>query len=195
LLGWVGTFGPWHGAEVLIDALALLPADARLVMVGDGVGRAACVELARSLGVADRVQWLGAVTHDVALATLAACDVLVSPHVPLPDTPFFGSPTKLFEYMALGRPIVASRLEQLGEVLEDGRTAHLVPPGDPLELSKGILDVLGLPDKGERLGRQARQEAVERHTWDHRAGAILQRLGLAASGRETDAATAIRQER
>lgn len=176
VLGWVGSFGPWHGAEVLINALSLLPPDVRLVMIGDGVERPACMALARTLGVGHRVTWLGSVPHDVALARLAACDVLVSPHVPLPGTPFFGSPTKLFEYMALGRPIVASELEQLGAVLEHGRTARLVPPGEPAELSKGISEVLGLPDRGGRLGRQARQEAIARHTWAHRATAILDRL-------------------
>jgi glycosyltransferase involved in cell wall biosynthesis len=193
LLGWVGTFGPWHGAEVLVEALALLPTDVHLLMIGDGVGRAVCASLARKLGVANRITWSGTLAHEVALARLAACDVLVSPHVPLPDTPFFGSPTKLFEYMALGRPIVASRLEQLGEVLEDGRTARLVLPGDPVELSKGILDVLGRPDRGERLGLRARQEAVEHHTWDHRVASILERLELDGPGRR-DGAAAIREE-
>jgi glycosyltransferase involved in cell wall biosynthesis len=184
LLGWVGTFGPWHGAEILIQSLAALPADVSLAMVGDGTGREACVSLARSLGVDDRVVWLGAVPHERALRQLAACDVLVSPHVPLPDTRFFGSPTKLFEYMALGRPIVASRLEQLGEVLEDGRTARLVRPGDPLALRDGILDVLDSPDRGERLGRRASQEAARTHTWDHRAAAILDRLELMSQREE-----------
>lgn len=182
LLGWVGTFGPWHGAEVLIRALAVLPPDISVVMIGDGVGRKACGSLARSLGVEARVTWLGAVSHERALQHLAACDVLISPHVPLPNTRFFGSPTKLFEYMALGRPIVASRLEQLGEVLEDGRTARLVGPGDPLDLRDGILDVLDSPDRGEHLGRRAREEAARWHTWDHRAAAILDRLQLVRSG-------------
>jgi len=176
LLGWVGTFGPWHGAEVLIRALSLLSPPTRLLMIGDGERRAECAALARSLGVAERVLWLGVVPHGTALARLAACDVLVSPTVPLPGVPFFGSPTKLFEYMALGRPIVASRLDQLAEVLEDGRNACLARPGDPADLAKAIRSVLGSRDRGEQLGRQARRDAVHRHTWDHRAAAILERL-------------------
>jgi glycosyltransferase involved in cell wall biosynthesis len=177
LLGWVGTFGPWHGADVLVRALSLLSPRIRLLMIGDGERQAECASLAASLGVADRVSWLGTLPHDAVLARLAACDILVSPTLPLPGVPFFGSPTKLFEYMALGRPIVASRLDQLAEVLEDGRNARLARPGDPEDLARAISDVLGSLDRGERLGRQARRDAVHRHTWDHRAAAILDRLG------------------
>lgn len=180
LLGWVGTFGPWHGAEVLVRALSLLPPPIRLLMIGDGRARVECVALAQSLGVGDRVSWLGTLPHRATLARLAACDVLVSPTVPLPGIPFFGSPTKLFEYMALGRPIVASRLDQLAEVLEDGRNARLARPGDPADLAVAIRRVLGSPDTGEALGRQARRDAVQQHTWDHRAAAILERLGTTA---------------
>jgi len=185
VLGWVGSFGPWHGAEVLVRALSLLPGEIRLVMVGDGARRAACQSLARSLGVEDRILWVGAVPHGTALDYLRSCDILVSPHVPLPDTPFFGSPTKLFEYMALGKPIVASRLEQLGEILEDGRTARLVQPGDAEALRDGILDVLRTPDRGRRLGQEARWRAEHRHTWGHRAAAILDRLETGVSGAPT----------
>jgi glycosyltransferase involved in cell wall biosynthesis len=165
---------------VLIRALSLLSPSIRLLMIGDGQGRAESVALARSLGVADQVSWLGTLPHGSALARLAACDVLVSPTVPLPGVPFFGSPTKLFEYMALGRPIVASRLDQLAEVLEDGQNARLARPGDPADLAKAIRSVLASLDRGEQLGRQARRDAAHRHTWDHRAAAILERLGATA---------------
>ena len=80
---------------------------------------------------ADRVKLTGLLERDQALRMLAACDVCVSPHVPNPDgTPFFGSPTKLFEYMGLGKPIVASDLDQIGEVIDHERNGLLVPPGD-----------------------------------------------------------------
>jgi len=178
LLGWGGSFGPWHGAEVIVSALSRLPSDVRLVMIGDGLERPSCEELARSLGVSDRIEWTGGLPREVALRTLARCDVLVSPHTPLPGQPFFGSPTKLFEYMALGRPIVASRLGQIGEILDDGVTARLVTPGDVDELVQGILGVLRLPDRGRHLGKAARREAVNNHTWTVRARALLGRLEI-----------------
>src|SRR5207249_6284368 len=105
---------------------------------------------------------------------MGACDILVSPHVPNPDgTAFFGSPTKLFEYMAMGRGIVASRLGQIAEVLEHGHSALLVDPGDVDELSAGILELADKADERARLGRNARNEVVARYTWQAHAGRIL----------------------
>lgn len=175
-VGWIGTFGPWHGAEILIRALASLAPDVRLLMIGDGALRVACQELARDLSVDQRIEWTGVIPHDEAVARLLGCDLLASPHVPLAGQPFFGSPTKLFEYMATGRPIVASRLEQIGEVLDHGRTAWLVEPGSPDALTRGIAEVLGRPDRGAALGAAARIEAVKLHTWRSRADTILAAL-------------------
>jgi glycosyltransferase involved in cell wall biosynthesis len=176
LIGWIGSFGPWHGAEVLVQALAHLPDGYRLRMIGDGAGRIACERLAAELGVAARVEFLKRLPHQAALRELAACDLLASPHVPLPDRPFFGSPTKLFEYMALGRPIVASRLDQLGELLEDGVTARLVTPSDARELAEALIEVWSMPDHGAALGAAALAEARAHHTWDHRAEQVLDAL-------------------
>ena len=178
VIGWVGAFCQWHGTEVLVRALSLLSADAQVLMIGDGERREACQMLARDLGVADRLELPGALPHSETIRRLARCDVLVSPHVEIPNQRFFGSPTKVFEYMAIGRPIVASRLEQLGDVLQDGATARLVRPGNAGELAAVIDEVLGTPDRGRALGQAARRE-VERHTWDRRARSMMDRLEVA----------------
>jgi glycosyltransferase involved in cell wall biosynthesis len=175
-IGWIGTFGPWHGAEVLIQALALLDHDIELLLIGDGTLRPDCELLAVELGVAERIEWTGSLPHASAVARLAQCDVLASPHTPLLGQEFFGSPTKIFEYMAIGRPIVASALGQIAEVLEDGRTAKLVTPGDPQALATGIAEVMRLPDRGRALGDAAQREARERHTWAQRARTIVDHL-------------------
>jgi glycosyltransferase involved in cell wall biosynthesis len=172
-IGWVGSFGSWHGADVLVRALAQLPADVTAVMVGDGGERPACEALARELGVRERIDFTGALPHEQAVARLAASELLASPHVPLPGQPFFGSPTKLFEYMAIGRPVVASGLEQIGDVLRDAETAVIVEPGDVDDLARGIRAVLERPDRGVALGEAARREAEAEHTWEQRARAIL----------------------
>jgi glycosyltransferase involved in cell wall biosynthesis len=168
--------------------MSLLPADVRLLMVGDGPDRQACQALAARLGVAERIEWTGAMPNPDTLRRLAACDVLTSPQTPLVNQPYFQSPIKLFEYMALGRPIVASRLGQMAELLTDGRTARLVTPGDAQELAAAILAVLRSPDRGQAMADAARREVEEMHTWDHRAQTVLLHLGI-RSRRDPDVRT------
>ena len=100
----------------------------------------------------------------------------MSPHVPNPDgSAFFGSPTKLFEYMAMGRPIVASRLDQIGDVLTDGVDALLVPPGEPAALAHAIARLIDTLDRPQ-LANNGRAAALERHTWRRHTERILQSL-------------------
>jgi glycosyltransferase involved in cell wall biosynthesis len=124
----------------------------------------------RDARLEDRLAITGAVVpHDVP-DLLDACDILVSPHVPLPGgVDFFGSPTKLFEYMAAGKAIVASRLGQIAEALTDGETALLVEPGDAAELAAALVRLAEAPELREALGANARRAAIERHSWRENA--------------------------
>ena len=100
--------------------------------------------------------------------------MLVSPHVPLADgSEFFGSPTKIFEYMAMSKGIVASRLGQIGEVLENEKSALLVEPGNVQQLSEALVRLAESSSLREHLGEAARQAAVERHTWKGNAQNVL----------------------
>ena len=176
LAGFVGTFGPWHGVLTLAEAITLLPDDCgvRFLLVGAGRFRDEVERIVRSAGKAERVIFAGHVEHERVPALLDACDILLSPHVPLEDgSEFFGSPTKLFEYMAMGKGIVASRLGQIGEVLADKETALLVEPGNAQELSEAILRLGRSRELRESLGAAARRIAVERHTWKHNAGRVI----------------------
>jgi glycosyltransferase involved in cell wall biosynthesis len=176
LAGFVGTFGPWHGALVLAEAITLLPATARVsfLLVGNGAERAQAERIVREGGAEGRAVFAGTVAHERVPALLDACDVLLSPHVPLTDgSEFFGSPTKLFEYMAMGKPIVASHLGQIADVLTDEQTALLVEPGDARALSEAIIRLSESAELRERLGAAARREAVERHTWEQNAERVL----------------------
>jgi glycosyltransferase involved in cell wall biosynthesis len=110
-------------------------------------------------------------------AYLAACDVLVSPHGRQADGgEFFGSPTKLFEYMAMGRPIVASAVGQIADVLVDEDSALLVPPDDPPALCGAIVRLVDNACLRVRLGSAARQAAAQRHTWVRNAERVLECL-------------------
>ena len=176
VVGFVGTFGPWHGVEVLAKAITEIPRDVplRFLLIGSGALRARVEETLREAGAADRVLMPGAVQHDRVPPLLDACDILVSPHVPLAaGAEFFGSPTKLFEYMAMGKGIVASRLGQIGDVLQHEETALLVDPGNVEQLTGAILRLTTSPELRERLGAAARRRAVERHTWKHNAQTVI----------------------
>jgi glycosyltransferase involved in cell wall biosynthesis/ubiquinone/menaquinone biosynthesis C-methylase UbiE len=177
VIGFIGTFGPWHGAEVLARAAGEVidrrPETAVLFM-GDGPRMQRVREILREAGIEDRCRFTGLVPQEEAPDYLAACDIFASPHVPNPDgSRFFGSPTKLFEYMAMGRGIVASELEQIGEVLEEERTALLVPPGSAGDLATALERLVADRPLRDRLGAAAREAAVSRHTWDRNALAVL----------------------
>jgi glycosyltransferase involved in cell wall biosynthesis len=178
LVGWAGTFGSWHGAEVAVEALAYMPPSVHLLMVGDGKGRPACEQLAARLGVAQRLEVTGALDRRDALRRLDECDVLISPHTPLRDQAFFGSPTKIFEYMALAKPIVVSQLGQLGDLFQDQVNGRLVTPGDAREVAEAVVTIIGSADHGRALGAAARREVEQKHTWSVRADAILRALRL-----------------
>ena len=188
--GFVGTFGSWHGTEVLAAAIA--PAVAahprlRFLLIGDGPERQSFEARITADGVADRVVLTGLVAQDQAPRLMSAFDLALSPHVPPdPGRRFIGSPTKLYEYMALGRGIVASRLEQQGRVLRHGETAWLVEPGDSADLCAGIITLAGDPELRAKLGVAARAEARAQHGWTARIARLLARwseLGEGSSAR------------
>lgn len=176
LVGFVGTFGPWHGVLALAEAITLIPADARIrfLLIGGGSLRTEVERVLSEASASDKVIFAGTIAHCRVPAILDACDVLASPHVPLADgSAFFGSPTKLFEYMAMGKGIVASRLGQIGDVLEEGKTALLVEPGNSRELSDAIQRLAASRELREMLGASARTAAIARHTWAHNAARVL----------------------
>lgn len=184
VIGFIGTFGAWHGAEILVqayaDMLARLPGlrvSTRLLMIGDGLRATPARQLAEKLGIVEQCVFAGQVPQGQGPKHLAACNILVAPHVPNPDgSAFFGSPTKLFEYMAMGKGIAASRLGQIADLLLDGRTALLTTPGDPHSLTDALVTLVTDKILRERLGDAARQVAVEHHTWQRHTQRIIDTL-------------------
>jgi glycosyltransferase involved in cell wall biosynthesis len=178
VMGFAGTFGPWHGVPELTEAILRVKSDPRwrrrVSFVLYGGSSRLREEMERRTGHLEGIVFAGAVPHERIADYLSICDVLLSPHgVPVDGRAFFGSPTKLFEYMALGKGIVASDLGQIGRVLEHLETAYLCTPGDVNELVGGITYFLEHPEEMERMGRNARQAVLEAHTWDHNVDRII----------------------
>lgn len=183
---FIGTFGQWHGAEVLAQAIHELCEGEQswlddhqvvFLFIGDGLRLPAVKErLQRHVGA--YVRFSGLIPQPEAPAMLAMSDVLVSPHVPNADgSSFFGSPTKLFEYMAMGKGIVASDLFQIGEVLRNSLRVDSLPSGEPTD-SESRLSLLCRPGSADDL-RQAIKFLVERPTWRHALGQNARREAIA----------------
>src|SRR5205085_9988044 len=178
VVGFTGTFGPWHGAPVLADAATRVK-DSRchFLFIGDGDERPATESLIAAAGKKDRATFTGRVAHGHVAAYLDACDILVSPHVPPTDgSEFFGSPTKLFEYLAMARPVVASRLGQITDIIIDGDNGLLVEPNDAAALARAIERLAKDEALRRRLGATARQTAVARYTWRHNAARVFEAI-------------------
>lgn len=138
---------PQKGLDTLLAAARLVP-DAVFAVAGDGPDRAALEAHARTLGLADRVRFLGH-RRDVP-ALLDSCDLFVLPSL------FEGLPLAVLEAMAAGKPVVASRIGGTDEAVVDGVTGLLEPPSDPTALAQAIRTVLADPPLASRLGAAGR---------------------------------------
>ena len=125
----------------------------------------------------DNIILTGQIPQNENAAYLNACDAFVSPHIPNPDgTKFFGSPTKLFEYMACKKPIIASRLDQIGEILEHNVNAYLVEPGNISELANAYATIYSDKPLQKRLSENSFSLVKLNYTWDNHVEHILSRI-------------------
>ena len=174
--GFIGTFGPWHGAPVLAEAVTKMSkaAGCHFLFIGDGNQRNLTESIIERGGASAKTTFTGRILHAEAPDYLDACDILVSPHVESVDgSEFFGSPTKLFEYMAAARPIVASRLGQIADIITDGENGLLVEPGDADALARAIERLAADESLRAHLGAEARRTVIERYTWKHNADRVF----------------------
>jgi glycosyltransferase involved in cell wall biosynthesis len=184
LVVYAGHLYAWKGVDVLLDALARVPEADGLIVGGHErePDLARVRTLAETLGVASRVTFTGLVEPRRVPALLSRAAVLVLPNPASAISNRFTSPLKLFEYMAAGRPIVASDLPALREVLTPDVHAVLVAPGSASALAAGIRRVLSNPDFARRLAEGAAAEALH-YTWDRRGERLEALLSDVAGSR------------
>ncbi|HVR70444.1 MAG TPA: glycosyltransferase family 4 protein [Vicinamibacteria bacterium] len=170
VIGFVGSFQPWHRVELLLEAVAPLAERhaVHLLLIGDGSGRARAMDAARALGLGPHVTDVGAVHPGDVPALLAACDVGA-----LPASNDYGHPMKLVEYAAAGLPAVAPDLPPIREVVREGVTGLLFLPGSAPALSEALARLVSDDLLRHRLGARARAEVAQSASWRERARLLL----------------------
>ena len=177
---YAGHLYPWKGVDVFIRAVGLSPAVDGLVIGGhpDESDRVRVDALVTQLNLGARVTLTGLVPPAQVRSALDASDILVLPNTTSSISERYTSPLKLFEYLTLGRPIVASDLPAIREILTDSRTALLVRPDDPQALADALTRLAGDPALARSLGEAAARLAPD-YTWARRAERLEAALNAA----------------
>lgn len=185
VIGFIGTFGKWHGTEVLLEAFQKLRVcegqsfNCRLLLIGDGIKMPYIKQKIHEYHLEEFAILTGSIPQKDGPDYLAACDILVSPTIRNPDgSPFFGSPTKIFEYMAMGKAIISSAMDQMTDIFTDGFDALLCEPGNMDELYNAMHRLIKDHDMREHLGKNARKNVCESYTWEKHVNKIAKELKI-----------------
>ena len=179
VVGYLGRVGlprtATFAGQPLLEASPLVRADVRYLVVAWGERMPEFRDFAGRLPTRDRFVFAPFVPHGEVPSYLAACDVLVDTL----DDLFLSrarNETKMKEYLAMGRPIVATAVGENLKDLDDGRAGILVPPGDPAAIARAIDELASAPERRRELGRRARARALERYDWRVVAGGVRRAL-------------------
>ncbi|MDD1477235.1 glycosyltransferase family 4 protein [Arthrobacter sp. H16F315] len=177
-IGTVSSLVPYEGIDDLIAAFGLLAPsnlDLSLLIVGDGASLPSLKQLARRSGFDDRIIFTGRVPRDKARLFHQALDVFVVPRRDL-DVTRSVTPLKPIEALACARPVVASRLAALQEIVADGTNGLLAAAGNPRDLAAKLERLLDSEELRALLGQAGRQGVLESRTWRANAQSLGWRL-------------------
>ena len=180
---FVGSFFVWHGTEVLLRAFATAREQApglRLTLVGDGTRRAPSEALAHALGIAEAVEFTGWVSNDQVIEHLRRAEIGVAPYLTIEQ--FYFDPAKIIEYMAAGLAVLASDQGRIPDMVEDGVSGLLLPPGNEPALAAALLRLANDKALRERFGEAARRRAETQYSWPQISKQVLALCAEAAPG-------------
>jgi hypothetical protein len=183
VVAFAGTLKPWHGGLLLSEAFVRARERCpklRLVYIGDGPERKAIEQYAVKHGIESHVRFMGAQPHDDVPELLRGADILAAPY--LEQERFYFSPLKLLEYLAIGRPIVTSRIGEIPELI-DSSCGRLFTPGNRGELAAALVELADSPELRVPLGI-ASANKVEGHDWSDRVETILGTFGRLRHGQD-----------
>lgn len=174
VLGFVGSFKAWHGADFLLSAFEdfhKMEPLSRLLLIGEGPLKSSLQERTRKAGLENAITFTGIIPHEEIREYLSTVDVAVAPCPALEN--FYYSPLKLFEYMATGRAVVASSVGQVAQIIRHRVNGLLYEPGDRAGLLKCLCELRRDPALREELGRNARMTSAG-FTWERNAARVIE---------------------
>lgn len=179
IVGFVGGFYKWHGLDLLVSAFMKIAHEfpaAHLVLIGDGPMREEVAAEAAKKGLGGRVLMPGRVSHNKLAPYVARFDVGV-----MPDSNLYGSPMKIFEYMAMGVPVVAPDYVPLLDAVSDGVQGLIFKRRDVDDLARCLAEMLRDPARRKRMGANARQAILDTHNWVNNASVAAAHLQVRSS--------------
>jgi glycosyltransferase involved in cell wall biosynthesis len=180
VVGYAGSFKRWHGLSSLVEAAAHVSENARFLMVGDGPARPEIEALVSARGLTSRFLFLGSVPYEQVPSRLAASDVCVAPFDPEQHGPsrelgsFVLDPLKVFEYLALGKPTVTIRAENLLRIFDHKTHILLYEPGSVSQLAQALSWVKEQPDEAVAMARRGHELVLQKYTWQAHADHLFE---------------------
>lgn len=175
VIAYVGGFLSNRGLDTTLRAMPKVIShipEALLMLVGDGAARSDLEELSSELGLEAHIRFEGWVEFDRIPAYLAASDVCILPLIRSVQTDAALS-HKLFQYMLMGKPVVASACVEMSRVIQEAGCGLLFPPGDSEALGDSLISLKD-PELRNRLGERGREAVLNRYNWSHSAARLLQ---------------------
>ena len=171
VLGYVGAFVHWHGIDWFVDlACQKLKETPELVLllVGDGVAFEGIKKRVIEAGVESQVILPGKVPHHEVSSFLSAMDLGI-----LPDSNDYGSPMKLFEFMAMGKGMIAPDFSPIAEVVQDNATSWLFPASNKQACIDKVFEIVNDREAHQEVGKNARTYIENERQWKHNAEQLL----------------------
>jgi glycosyltransferase involved in cell wall biosynthesis len=178
-IAYTGSLTRWQSLDLLLHAMKELEAGGvflHLAVIGDGAMREAWEGLAVDLGVSARVRFLGRLPHREVPALIAGSEVGFAGHARGRHGVVYHSPLKIYEYLAMAKPVVASASDDALAVLREGENGFVYEPEDLAGLVGALRHAWTMAPQLSRMGERAREAVVARHTWRHRAEQIRERV-------------------
>jgi glycosyltransferase involved in cell wall biosynthesis len=170
VIGYVGTFPQWHGIKDLIQASVQIlkqKSSIKFLMVGPYFEYAQ--NITKKLGVETAFIFSGPIAYQDVPNYINAADIMVAPYNPNRDEMRkrygIGSPIKIFEYMACGKPVVTTDLKLITDIVQKGKTGLIVPPGDVNKLAESLIKLIDNPKEAREMGQQARRTVEHQYSW------------------------------